>query len=59
LESTNGDKKLSSGTSDAKVAEERKWIVAAKIYQWFQHKLAELNTSQSKFEVFMQQAEIM
>jgi integrase len=56
---TDRDKKLSSGTSDAKVAEERKWVVAAKIYQWFDDKLAELDTSQSKFEVFMQQAETM
>lgn len=57
--STNRDKKLSSGTSDVRVAEERKWVVAAKIYQWFDDKLTELNTPQSKFKVFMQQAEIM
>ena len=57
--STNRDKKLSSGTSDVRVAEERKWVVAAKIYQWFDDKLTELDTPQSKFKVFMQQAEIM
>ena len=39
---TDRDKKLSSGTSDPKMAERVKWEIAAKIYQWFDNKLQEL-----------------
>ena len=42
MEKTDRDKKLSSGTSDPKMAERVKWEIAAKIYQWFANNLKEL-----------------
>ena len=36
------DKKLSSGTTDKKMAERVQWEVAAKIYQWFDEELEKL-----------------
>lgn len=36
------DKKLSSGTSDPKIAENVKWDVTARIYQWFDEQLEKL-----------------
>ena len=46
-------KKLSSGTSDPRVAEERKWDITAKIYQWFDYRLAELENPEAKYETFI------
>ena len=48
------DKKLSSGTSDRKVAGERKWYIAAKIYQSFDDEIKKLNTPEVKFDQFWQ-----
>lgn len=50
-------KKLSSGTSDLRVAEERKWDLTAKIYQWFDNELEKLDTPQARFDRFMLEAE--
>ena len=46
------DKKLSSGTSDRKVAEERKWYIAAKIYQYFDDEINKSNSPEAKFHQF-------
>lgn len=54
---TNRDKKLSSGTSDPRVAVERKWHIAAKIYQWFDDEFAKLDTPQVRYDRFMLEAE--
>ena len=52
------DKKLSSGTTDKKMAERVQWEVAAKIYQWFDEQLEELKPEieASNKEQFMKPA---
>ena len=59
MEKNDRDKKLSSGTSDPKIAEKVKWDVAAKIYQWFDNKIEDLKPqiAQSNKKQFLQLAE--
>ena len=53
---TEFDKKLSAGTTDKKVAEERKWKIAAKIYTKFDEALGDIDPQIARDEDFRTKA---
>ena len=53
---TDKDKKLSSGTTDAAIAKERKWEVAAKIYGSFDEQMSSIDPQLGKDEEFRKRA---
>ena len=53
---TEFDKKLSAGTTDKKVAEERKWKIAAKIYTKFDEALGDIDPQIARDQDFRTKA---
>ena len=53
---TEFDKKLSAGTTDKKVAEERKWKIAAKIYAKFDEALGDIDPQIARDQAFRTKA---
>ena len=53
---TEFDKKLSAGTTDKKIAEERKWKIAAKIYTMFDEALGDIDPQIARDEAFRTKA---